>query len=104
MRITQITVNKTFEVQHNGRTYWVDYLNSDGQILGLLNRDNLEVTGEDGESFSDYVLASMSDKEKAEADERSKIVRKLIRHVIEHFNDLDEELTDDFEEYREGVV
>ena len=100
MRITQTTVQKTFTVEHKGEVYRVDYLNSDGQILGLINRENFEVSTEDGEEFNDYVFSDASQKERAEAQERAGIIRELILHVMEHFNDFDAKLADEFVDYQ----
>ena len=102
-RITQTTVQKTFTVEYKGVVYFVDYLNSDGQILGLINRDNLEVRTEDGEEFNDYVVSDASPTEMAEAQERAKTIKELILHVIEHFNDFDAKLAEEFEDYRTAV-
>jgi len=63
-------LNRCFTVEHKGKEYYVDYLNSDGQILGLSNRDYWEVT--DGEWYE---------------IEDENLKQKLITFCIRHFND-----------------
>ena len=70
MKLENSVLQKSFTVKHKGKTYYVDYLNSDGQILGLSNRDYWEVT--DGEWYE---------------IEDENLKQKLITFCIRHFND-----------------
>lgn len=75
---------KNFTVKHKGKTYYVDYLNSDGQILGLSNRDYWEVYNEDDEELPNHKIKG--DKVILNKKElRLKI--KLIKFCIKHFED-----------------
>ena len=67
MEIEQTTLQKTFTIKLKDKTYFVDYLNSDGQILGLINRDNK--------------------KEKEQAEKNLELADKLISFCIKHFED-----------------
>ena len=58
-----------FTIEHKGKIYYNDYLDSDGQILNI-NRDNWEVLNEEFEEIN---------------NEKLKI--KLIKFGIKHFND-----------------
>lgn len=59
-------------VNHKGKDYCVDYLNSDGHTLGLLNRDILEVT-EDREEVNIYTF---------KGDNKEEIKKNLIENLI----------------------
>ncbi|MEK6862407.1 MAG: hypothetical protein AABY07_10685 [Nanoarchaeota archaeon] len=87
MKLEQTTIQKTFTVQDNRKTYYVDYLNSNGQILGLLNRNNWEITDENGEELGIYEFQSSTKREKMQIKENRILARKLINVCIKHFND-----------------
>ena len=63
-------MEKNFVVKHNGKVYYVDYMDSDGPILSLINRDYWEVIDEEWEEIED-----------------EKLKKKLIEFCIRHFND-----------------
>jgi len=87
MRITQSTLQKTFAVKYKNKNYYINYLNSDGQVLGLLNRDYWEITDEDGEEVDIYLLKNETKKQKEQIRKNGMLVRKLINFCIRHFND-----------------
>ena len=87
MKLEQTTLQQTFMVKYRRKSYCIDYLNSDGQTLGLLNRDNWEVTDEDGESINVYRFKSDTKKEKEQIKQNIKLVRKLIEFCVKHFKD-----------------
>ena len=62
-------MEKNFVVKHNGKVYYVDYMDSDGPILSLINRDYWEVIDEEWEEIED-----------------EKLKKKLIEFCIKHFN------------------
>jgi len=72
MKLQQFILNRTFMVNHKGKDYCVDYLNSDGHTLGLLNRDILEVT-EDREEVNIYTF---------KGDNKEEIKKNLIENLI----------------------
>lgn len=69
MKLIKSVIEKNFTVEHKGKTYYVGYLNSDGQILGLSNRFHWEVYDEELESVY------------------NNLANALIRFCIKHFND-----------------
>ena len=87
MKLKQSILNRTFIVNHKGKDYCVDYLNSDRQTLGLLNRDIWEVTDEDCESVNVYTFKGDSKKRIEEVKKNRILVRKLINFCIKHFED-----------------
>ena len=70
IKILQNTLLRSFAVKHKNKTYYIDYLNSDGQILGLINRDYWEIIDEEWEEIED-----------------EKLKQNLISFCIKHFND-----------------
>lgn len=68
MQLLQSTLERNFTVKHKGKTYYIDYLNSNGQIL--LNREIWEVINEDWKEI-----------------ENKKLKIKLIKFCINQFND-----------------
>ena len=87
MKLLQSTLERNFTVKHKGKTYYVDYLNSDGQILGLMNRFNWEILDEELEEVSTLGFKGMSKEEKKEVDRTVKLTNKLIKFCIKHFDD-----------------
>jgi len=74
-------------VEHKGKEYYVDYLNSDGPVLGLINRDYWEICDEEGEELNIYILSDTTEEEKKQIEENAKLYSKLIDFCIRHFND-----------------
>ncbi|MBU4308441.1 MAG: hypothetical protein KJ566_01450 [Nanoarchaeota archaeon] len=85
MKIEQSTIQKTFVVEHKGRIYNIDYLNSDGQILGLINRNNWEVFDENSEELKIYLFQEETKREKENVKKNKKLFIKLIKFCIKHF-------------------
>ncbi len=87
IKITKNILSRSFEVKHEGKTYYINYLNSDGQILGLSNRDYWEVTDEEFEEVCIYEFQETTKREKEQIKSNRKLVNKLIKFCIKHFND-----------------
>lgn len=69
MKIEQTVLQKTFYVRHKGKMYYIDYLNSDGQSLGLINRDNWEISDEEGR-ISNLYISRFYEKRKGKGYEK----------------------------------
>ena len=87
VKLQQSILNKTFIINHKGKDYCVDYLNSDGHTLGLLNRDCWEVTDESRENVNIYLFKDSTKKQKEEVNKNIRLVRELISFCIKHFDD-----------------
>jgi|GEM_PF-1165340 len=92
MKLVQTTIEKNFFVEHRGRMYYVNYLNSDGQILELLNRDEWEIMDEDHEKLKLYEFQASTKKEKAKIRKNQKLADELIKFCTEHFEEYAPEL------------
>ena len=75
MRLEQNQISRDWTILHNGRRFYVNLTESDGQTLALCNRDNWEVweQTEDGvEELSEYVFKSSTPREKKRAEQKGK--------------------------------
>ncbi|MBU0977303.1 MAG: hypothetical protein KKD18_02710 [Nanoarchaeota archaeon] len=86
MELKQTVIQKTFTVMHDEKCYCVDYINSDGQILGLINRNNWEISCEDSEELQLYLFKGSTKKEKEEVEANLKLADELIDFCIKNFN------------------
>jgi len=84
MHLTQSTLERTFTVKHRGKTYYVSYLNSDGPILGLLNRHHWEILDEELEELNIYVFKDTTKQELKQIDRNVELANKLIEFCVKH--------------------
>lgn len=89
MELTQTIIQKTFYVEHEGRTYYVDFIDSDGHTLGLLNRNNWEIIDEDHEELQIWEFRSNTKENIKIIKENQKLSDKLIEFCIKNFNKYD---------------
>lgn len=82
MKLTQSTIQKFFTVTHKGKTYYIDYINSDDAIM-IGNRDYWEVLDEELEEISPYLIG----KSNKQAEKNAKLYYKLVEFCKKHFND-----------------
>jgi hypothetical protein len=95
MKLEQTIIEKNFFVKHRGRTWYVSYVNSDGQTLALLNRDNWEIFDDENEELQVYLFNNASKKEKEQVESNIALRDKLVSFCMNHFNDyLPEDLED----------
>lgn len=87
MKIEKTVVQKIFFIQYKGKSYVVDYLNSDGQILGLINRNNWEIYTDDGEELDIYFFKNDSEEKNKRVNENLILTEKLVKYCIKHFKD-----------------
>ena len=87
MKLEQTTIQKTFEVKYKNKNYHVNYINSDGQTLAILNRDNWEIFIEDHELLDIYLFKGDDKVKRLKADKNLFLADKLIEFCIKHFND-----------------
>lgn len=86
MKLTQTVIQKYFTVIHKGKTYYIDYINSDDAIL-LGNRDEWQILDEELEELNAYVFKDTPKKELKKIKKNAKLMNKLIKLCIKHFND-----------------
>jgi hypothetical protein len=107
MEIEQNTISRDWTVLHEGRRFFVNFTESDGQTLALCNRGNWLVHEEsdDGvEELNAYAFNDSSSEVQEQAEENAELIDKLIGFCIRHWdNGFMKELREDLEEQREGL-
>ena len=74
-------------VKYNKKVYYVGFLASDRQILGLINRDTWEILDEELEELCVCGFKGDTKKEKQQIKKNRILANKLISFCITHFND-----------------
>ena len=107
MHLEANQISRDWTVLHEGRKFYVNYTQSDGQTLALCNRDNWEVLEEtdDGPQELDiYGFESDGPDGQAKADVNFKLMKELIRFCIEHWdNRFMQEIEEDLQEQKEAL-
>ena len=105
MRLEKNQISRDWTILHNGRRFYVNYTESDGQTLALSNRDNWEVweETEDGvEELSEYVFGSSTPQEQKKAEENYMLKERLIAFCIENWdNQFLQEIKEKLQEQKE---
>ena len=86
MKLEQTIIEKTFIVKHDGKIYTINYYDSDGFALELLNKFNWEVCEENGEKMRNFVPQNMIEEEKEKTRKEVKLSNSLIDFCIENFD------------------
>jgi hypothetical protein len=89
MEIEQNTISRDWTVIHEGRTFYVNLTESDGQTLALCNRGNwnvLEETETGTEELDCYVFSDSTPEQKRHAEENAWLIDKLIAFCIRNWN------------------
>jgi hypothetical protein len=89
MQLEANQISRDWTILHDGRKFYVNYTESDGQTLALLNRDNWEVLEEtdDGpEQLNVYVLRGDTPKQRKTANGNALLKEKLIKFSIENWD------------------
>jgi len=89
MKLQGNRISRDWTVRHEGRTFYVNFTDSDTQTLALSNRDNWEVweqTAEGREELDIYVFKNDSLETRKKARNNFEIMKKLIRFCIENWD------------------
>ena len=89
MTIEQNVISRDWRIVRNGRTFLVNFTESDGQTLALCNRDNwqvLEETEDGDEELCDHVFSDSSPVEKQRAVERTRLKIALMEFCLENWD------------------
>jgi hypothetical protein len=107
MEIEQNIIARDWTVLWEGRRFFVNFTESDGQTLALCNRDNWEIqeeTEEGIEELNAYVLSASSPEEREQAEEDEKVIEKLMAFCIANWdNEFMRELKEKLEEQRKSL-
>ena len=89
MEIEENTLSRDWTVVHEGRTFYVNLTQSDGQTLLLCNRGNWEVqeeTEEGTEELNCCVFKNSTPEQEREAEENAWLIDKLIAFCVRNWN------------------
>ena len=89
MKLQGNRISRDWTVRHEGRTFHVNFTDSDTPTLALSNRDNWEIweqTAEGREELDIYVFKSDSLETRKKAESNFEIMKKLIRVCIENWD------------------
>jgi len=96
MKVVQSSLERSFVVTCKGKEYFVNYLNSSGQIPNLANRFHWEVFDENHEELNIFEFENMTLKEKEQIQKNRELRDHLIDFCIKHFNDYNPKFGIDF--------
>jgi hypothetical protein len=107
MKLEANQISRDWTVLHDGRTFYVNYTESDTQTLALCNRDNWEVweeTDDGPEELNVYGFADNGSEGQREANANFRIMKKLIRFCIENWdNGFIREIKENLREQKEAL-
>ena len=107
MKLETNQISRDWTIRHEGRTFYVNYTQSDGQTLALMNRDNWEVLEEtdDGpEELDIYGFTGDSKEGRAQAHEHFGLMKQLIRFCIANWdNGFMRAIKEDLQEQEEAL-
>ena len=89
MQMEANQISRDWTILHDGRKFYVNYTESDGQTLALMNRDNWEVLEEteDGpEELNMYVFKDDTPKEREIATKNTLLKEKLVKFCIKNWD------------------
>ena len=107
MQLEHNQISRDWTVLHEGRTFYVNYTQSDGQTLALMNRDNWEILEETDDGTEELDVYGWGD-DTAEAREtvwkNSELMKRLIRFCIENWdNGFMQGIKQDLREQKEAL-
>lgn len=107
MKIEQNTISRDWTVLYKGRRFFVNFTESDGQTLALCNRDKWQIHEENKDSIEELntcVFNKSSPEEREQAEEKAKIIDKLIGFCIRNLdNRFMQEVKEELEEQSKGL-
>ena len=104
MEIEQNTISRDWTVTHEGRRFYVNFTDGDGQTLALCNRENWQIQEEtEGsiEEFGAYAFGGSSPEEREQAQENAEMIDELVGFCLAHWeNEVAWEMTENMEMQR----
>ena len=107
MQLEANQIARDWTIRYEGRTFYVNYTESDTHTLALCNRDNWEVleeTDEGTEELNVYGCGDDSAEERKRTQENFELMKRLIRFCIANWdNPFMQEITEDLQEQKEAL-
>jgi len=107
MELERNQISRDWTILHEGKTFYVNYTQSDGPTLALMNRDHWEVleeTDEGPEELDIYGSSGDSEEERARVQENFKLMKRLIRFCITNWDrGFMRQIKEDLQEQKEAL-
>jgi hypothetical protein len=107
MKLETNQISRDWTIRHEGRTFYVNYTQSDGQTLALMNRDNWEVleeTENGTEELNIYGCGDDTAEERKTVRENFALMKQLIRFCIANWdNGFMQAIREDLQEQKEAL-
>ena len=108
MEIEQNTISRDWTVVHEGRRFFVNFTESDGQTLALFNRDNWEIQEEtEGriEESDACAFGESSLEKQAKVQENAEMIDMLMDFCLAHWeNEVSREMTENRKMQNKGLA
>ena len=85
MQVETNQISRDWTILHKGRKFHVNYTNSDGQTLALLNRDNWEIweeTDDETKEMDVYIFKSSTPQQKNVVEKNIRLAEELIKFCV----------------------
>jgi len=89
MQLEANQISRDWTILHKGRKFYVNYTDSDGQSLALLNRDNWEIweeTDDGAEELDVYSFGADTPQRKKTVEENIRLADELIKFCIKNWD------------------
>lgn len=89
MQLESNLISRDWTILHKGRTFYVNYTESDVHTLALMNRDNWEIVEEtdDGpEELHVFFFKDSTQEERELAAKNARLKERLVRFCIENWD------------------
>ena len=88
MQLEANQISRDWTILHKGRKFYVNYTDSDGHTLALMNRGNWEVleeTDDDTEELNVYAFKTSTRKERKRVAKNALLKEELVKFCIENW-------------------
>ena len=105
MQLEKNQISRDWTILHNGKRFYVNFTESDGQTLALCNRGNWEVweDTEDGvEELNEYCFKDDTPEQQRQAQKNAHLKDELVRFCIDNWdNQFMQEIKEQFLEQKD---
>lgn len=108
MKIEQNVISRDWVVCYKDRRFFINFTESDGQTLALLNRGNWQIfeqTEQTTEELDTCIFKDSPTKQRKQIQQNIKLAEKLINHCIDNWdNGFIEKLKEELCELQKTIV
>lgn len=105
MQLETNQISRDWAILHNGRKFYVNLTESDGQTLALCNRNNWEVwqeTDDGTEELNEYGFSDDKPEQRKQTEQNARLKEKLVKFCIDNWdNQFMQEIKEQFLEQKD---